>query len=127
LDDVRLLLRLLGGTLNMADLGLRVVVTSRPEIPIRLGFQKMKQIAYHGLALHDVRRAIVDQDIEKYVRHEILQIKTERALPYSWPGEDKIRIIKTRADGLFIYAVTVCRYINGPRQVSPIVGLKQVC
>jgi hypothetical protein len=69
----------------MMGLGLRVAMTSRPEIPIRLRFQKMKHIAYHELALHDVPRAIVDQDIEKFVRHELFQIKTERVLPGSWP------------------------------------------
>jgi Heterokaryon incompatibility protein (HET) len=127
LNDIRLLLRLLGDTQHLASLGFRVLATSRPEIPIRLGFHEMKHIAYHELALHNVPRAIVDQDIEKFVRHELFQIKAERALPGSWPGEDKIRIITTRADGLFIYAATVCRYVNGPRQVSPSVRLEQVC
>jgi hypothetical protein len=126
-DDVRLFLRLLGSTQDMAGLGLRVVVTSRPEVPIRLGFHSMKHIAYHELALHDVPRAIIDQDIEKFVRHELFQIKTGRVLPGSWPGEDKIQIITTRADGLFIYAATVCRYVNSPRQVSPSMRLEQVC
>jgi hypothetical protein len=127
LNDILLLLRLLGDTQNLAGLGFRVLATSRPETPIRLGFHEMKHIAYHELALHDVPRAIVDQDIKKFVRHELFQIKTERRLPSSWPGEDKIGIITTRADGLFIYAATACRYINGPRQVSPSVRLEQVC
>ena len=65
LNDVRLLLRLLGDTQNMAGVGLRVLVISRPEIPIRLGFHNLKHIAYHELALHDVPRAIVDQDIKQ--------------------------------------------------------------
>lgn len=38
-NDVRLFLRLLGNVQNMADLGLRLLVTSRPETLIRLGFQ----------------------------------------------------------------------------------------
>ena len=126
-NDVRLLLRLLGDTKNMADLGLRVLVTSRPEVPIRLGFSNMRHIAYQELALHDVPRAIVDQDIKTFVAHELAQIKTERNLPNSWPGDDKIRTITTRADGLFIYAATVCRYVNGPRQVSASVRLEQIC
>lgn len=90
-------------------------MTSRPEVPIRLDFYSMKYIAYHELALHDVPRAIINQDIKKFVRHELSQIKIERVLPGSCPGEDKIRFITTRADGLFIYAATVCRYVNSPR------------
>jgi hypothetical protein len=126
-DDVRLLLRLLGNFSKMSGLGLRVLVTSRPEIPIRLGFQDMEYITYHELALHDVSRAIVDRDIKIFVTFELAQIKSDRGLPDSWPGDDRIQTITTRADGLFIYAATVCRFINGPRQVSPSVRLEQVC
>ncbi len=126
-DDIRLLLHLLGDTQNLAGFGLRVLVTSRPEIPIRLGFNNMKHIAYFALALHDVPRAIVDQDIKRFVTHELFQIKIERSLLSSWPGEDKIQIITSRADGLFIYAATVCRYVNGPWQVSASARLEQVC
>jgi hypothetical protein len=126
-DDVRLLLRLLGNTPNMLGLGLRLLVTSRPEIPIRLGFQDMGHITYHELALHDVPRAIVDRDIKIFVTFELAQIKANRRLPYSWPGDDKIQTITMRADGLFIYAATVCRFVNGPRQVDPSVRLEQVC
>lgn len=126
-NDVRLLLRLLGDTQNMTGLGLRVLVTSRPEIPIRLGFHNMKHIAYHELALHDVPRAIVDQDITRFVTHELAQVRAERSLPDGWPGHDKIQTITIRADGLFIFAATVCRYVNGPWQVSPSERLEQVC
>jgi hypothetical protein len=122
-----LLLRLLGTTQNMAGLGLRVLLTSRPEVPIRLGFQNMTHIVYHELALHDIPRTIVDQDIKRFVTHELTRIKAERNLPNLWPGEDKIQTITARADGLFIYAATVCRYVDGPRLVSASVRLEQVC
>jgi hypothetical protein len=82
-NDIRLFLRLLDDTQDIAGLGLRVVMTSRPEVPIRLDFHSMKHIAYHELALHDVPRAIINQDIKKFVRHELSQIKTERVLPGS--------------------------------------------
>ena len=77
-NDVRLLLRLLGDTQRMEGLGLRVLVTSRPDIPISLGFRNMTHIAYHEIALHYVSRVTVDQDIERFVTHELGQIKTDR-------------------------------------------------
>ena len=126
-DDVQLFLRLLGNTRTMMDLGLRLLVTSRPETPIRLGFHQMKHIAYHELALHDLPRAIVDGDIKTFVAHELGLIRAERRLPDSWPGNDKIQIVTTRADGLFIYAATVCRFVNGPRQIQASDRLEQVC
>jgi hypothetical protein len=127
LDDVRLLLRLLGDTQNMAYLGLRVLVTSRPEIPVRLGFHDMDHIVYHELTLHDVPRAVVDNDIRTFVTHELRQIRLERQLPEPWPENDQIETVTTRAEGLFIYAATVCRYVNGPWPVSPSKRLEQVC
>ena len=126
-NDVRLLLHLLGNTQDMLGLGLRLLVTSRPEVPIRLGFQNLKHIAYHELALHDVPRAIVDRDIKLFIAYELAQIQADRGLPGSWPGDDRIQTITMRADGLFIYAATVCRFVNGPRQVNPSVRLEQVC
>ena len=111
----------------MAGLGFRVLMTSRPENPIRFGFRNMEHIAYHETALHDVPRAIVDKDIQVFITYELAQIKTERNLADRWPGDDKISIITSRADGLFIYAATVRLYVNGPRQVSASRRLEQVC
>ena len=125
IDDVRLLLRLLGNVRTMAGVGLRVLVTSRPETPIRLGFQQMEHIAYYELALHHVPD--VDQDIRNFVAHELGVIRTGRGLPKSWPGDDKIQIITSDANCLFVYAATVCRFVNGPRQINASTRLEQVC
>ena len=70
-DDIRLLLRVLGNSENMLSLGFRLLITSRPESPIRLGFQDMKDITYHELALHDVPRPVVDRDIKILVTHKV--------------------------------------------------------
>lgn len=75
----------------------------------------MEHIAYYELALHNIPRTIVDQDIQKFVTHELGVIRVERGLLDLWPGENKIQTITTRADGLFIYAATVYRFVNGPR------------
>lgn len=110
-NDVRLLLRLLGDIQKMEDLGLRVLITSRPEDPIRLGFHNMSHIAYHELALHNVGRAIADQDIKSFVTHELAQIRAERCLPDDWPEDDKIQTISTRAERLVhlcSYCVSLC-------------------
>jgi len=59
-DDIRLLLHLLDNTQNLASFDLRVLMTSRLEISIRLEFNNIKYIAYFALTLHDVSRVIVD-------------------------------------------------------------------
>ena len=111
----------------MAALGLRVLVTSRPEVPVRLWFHSMTHVAYHQLALREVDRAIVDRGITQFVVHELANIKANRNLPDYWPGDDKIQTITSQASGFFLYATTVCRYVNGPRQVSACARLNKVC
>jgi hypothetical protein len=37
-------------------------------------------------------------------------------LPSHWPGDDRIERLVQRANGLFIYAATVCRFIKGDGQ-----------
>ena len=63
-NDVRLLLRILAATNEMSNLRIRVFVTSRPKLPIRLGFQEMPSILHRDLVLHDVSRSVVDSDIK---------------------------------------------------------------
>jgi hypothetical protein len=53
----------------------------------------------------------------------------ERGLPESWPGDEKVQIIMSHINGLFIYAATVSRFINSPglRLVNVLHRLEQVC
>ncbi|KAB8670373.1 hypothetical protein FH972_026286 [Carpinus fangiana] len=126
-QTVRSVLKLLGETSSISELGLRVFVTSRPETPIRLGFENMKSVIYRDLALHDLPRAIVDEDIMLYFDRQLSEIRSERRLPDDWPGRSNLDTLVLMAEGLFIFAVTACRYINGPRQISAKKRLEQVC
>ncbi|KAF8252046.1 hypothetical protein K440DRAFT_658313 [Wilcoxina mikolae CBS 423.85] len=45
--------------------------------------------------------------LEQIRRHYL-----RRDLPIEWPGEEIIRELVRRADGLFIYAATICRFIG---------------
>lgn len=52
-----------------------------------------------------------------FLRDKFREIREEfEYLLANWPGDDKIKHLVERADGLFIYAVTVCRFIKGDRQ-----------
>lgn len=79
-DDVRFLLRLFGDAPGMENLGLRLLVTCRPETPIQLSFQGVERVQYHELALHDLPRYIVDREIKDFVAHELSRIKADRRL-----------------------------------------------
>jgi hypothetical protein len=117
--DIRLILQLLAEIKSLYTTRLRVFLTSRPETPVRLGFRTMPGIIYHDLVLHDISRATIDHDIAIFLRVKFQEIREEfEYLPLGWPGHDKIERLVQRADGLFIYAATVYRFINGDGQWS---------
>lgn len=117
--DIRLILQLLAGTKDLTTLSLRIFVTSRPDIPIRLGFREMSTIMYKDLVLHDVPRSVVDSDIYTFLKYELGQIRREYDLPVNWPKEQELSLLVQKANCLFIYAATACLYIRAPRGISP--------
>ncbi|EGX50181.1 hypothetical protein AOL_s00076g256 [Orbilia oligospora ATCC 24927] len=121
-DDITLLLHLFTGME-----GIRVFITSRPETPIRLGFRNMKEIYHRDLALHEISRSIVDQDISTFFRDRFGKIiENSELLPPDWPWEDKITTLVRNAGGLFIYAATICRFIGTQSNQWPPQGLLEV-
>ncbi|KAL7786332.1 WD40-repeat-containing domain protein [Trichoderma ceciliae] len=117
-EDIQTILRLLPQAKQIRPLSLRILVTSRPELPIRFGFKDMADGAYQDLILHQVPREIIESDISTFLKHELARIRAERSLPQEWPGEEKIHILIELAVPLFIFAATVCRFI-GERNGSP--------
>ena len=117
-NDIRVILELFTESQSLADIRLRVFVTSRPEIPIRLGFRAMPKIVHHDLVLHDICRAIVDHDISIFLQHELSVIRQERALAADWPGEETVRRLVQSAAGLFIWAATACRFIRDGKRFA---------
>jgi hypothetical protein len=62
-NDIRRILDLLSKAKTLETIWLRIFVTSRPEIPIRLGFHKMLGILHQDLILYKIPRATMDNDI----------------------------------------------------------------
>ncbi|KZT67318.1 WD40 repeat-like protein [Daedalea quercina L-15889] len=82
---------------------LKFFVTSRPEPRIRDTF------AHPGsrtLRLHDIESDIVDADIHRYLTARL------SGLGDNWPSSKDIETLVIRAQRLFIYAATACRYIT---------------
>ncbi|KAL8829067.1 MAG: hypothetical protein Q9191_002229 [Dirinaria sp. TL-2023a] len=123
-DDIRLLLHLFVevGDIDNVDLG--IFVTSRPEITIRLGFKKMPEIIHYDLDLRDIPREVVQHDISVYLRHELDLIKFEQGLD-DWPDQIDVPKLVLKADCLFIYAATACRFI-GHKSWDPVERLSSI-
>jgi hypothetical protein len=94
---------------------LRVFVTSRSETPICLGFGDIPGTVHGDFVLHSIERSIVEHDISIFLKYELDEIKKEHALSTDWPGEQIIKLLTEKAQGLFIYAATACRFINNPK------------
>ncbi|EGU72230.1 hypothetical protein FOXB_17261, partial [Fusarium oxysporum f. sp. conglutinans Fo5176] len=102
--DIKLLLQLFSNARSMGPLRVRVFVTSRPELP-----------------------STIEHDITVFLRHEFANIRKnfndlaeeELKLPVHWPGEPNLRKLTMAAAPLFIFAATLCRFINDSCLGSP--------
>lgn len=64
-----------------------MLVTSRPEIPIRLGFRNISGSVYEDFVLYEISAAVIRHDITIFLRYELDKIKEEFSLPFDWPGK----------------------------------------
>jgi hypothetical protein len=119
-NDIRRIIQLLAEAENLGTTRLRVFLTSRPETPIRLGFRDIRGILHRDLVLDYISRTTVDHDISVFFRKSFREIRDDyEDLPADWPGDETLAFLVQRADGLFIYAATVCRFIKGDEQWPP--------
>lgn len=114
-EDIQVILQLLARTRGLGPVSVRVFVTSRPELPIRLGFKKMSDGTYQDLILHDIPKEIIEHDIALFLEHELEMVSEQRSLPLGWPSRDQIQALVQMAIPLFIFAATACRYIGDKR------------
>ena len=107
-EDVSEILRLLLSNTSTIPYSLRILITSRPERHILSEFSKAQDHA--KIVLHDIEKAIVNDDIEKFVRHKLEAVFAEKDLP---PPEDMdiMRLVE-KSNKLFIYAATTLRFIG---------------
>ena len=119
--DVQSILQLFEEVKSLKPIQLRIFLTSRPETPIRLGFRNMTGILHRDLALHQISPTIINNDILIFFKHKLEEIRiASDDLPVGWPGKETVSILVMKAHGLFIYAATVCRFIEqGSEQWPP--------
>ena len=114
-EDIQVILQLLSRTKGLKPVSLRIFVTSRPELPIRLEFKQMLDGTYQDLILHNIPKETIKHDIALFLEHELKAVREQRLLSLGWPGEDRIQALVKMAIPLFIFAATACRYIGDKR------------
>jgi nucleoside phosphorylase len=110
--DIRNIIRLVPLLQKAKSVYLRIFLTSRPELPIRLGFSEIANHEYQDFALHEIPEKVTEHDIRLFLQDRFTKIKHDRNISQDWPGNDVIQELVAMSVPLFISAATVCRYIE---------------
>ncbi|KAF5268133.1 hypothetical protein FOXYS1_981 [Fusarium oxysporum] len=124
-DEIKSLIGILSRASSIRQY-LRILITSRPDLPIRLGFAKANG-TYQALVLHDMPVNTIKHDIMTFLVNEFERIRvdfndvvpTELKLPPEWPGDDVVNKLTKMAVPLFIFAATVCRFVSNYKIDGP--------
>jgi hypothetical protein len=73
-QDIRAILQLLAQTKDICPVPLRIVVTSRPKLHIRLGFKEIPNGTHQDLVLHKVAKSTIEHNIGLFLEHELSAI-----------------------------------------------------
>jgi hypothetical protein len=105
-DDIQVIVRLLLSSRDNESVRLRIFLTSRPDLPIRLGFKQNNN--HKDTVLHELPRPVIEHDIRLFLRYKLSRIGRERSLPPDWPEQEYIERLVEMAFPLFIFAATIC-------------------
>ena len=98
-------------------------ITGRPEPPVREGFRlKSLRSITQVLELHNVKRSSIDEDIKLCLRKyftDIRQARSDCGFPEEWPSSHDIDILCNKADGIFIYASGVIKFVASNHHSPP--------
>jgi NACHT domain-containing protein len=111
-QDIQIILQLLAEAQSLNRVQLRVLITSRPELSIRHSFNQIPMTTHRDYVLHSLSPSIIDHDITIYLEFNLQFLAQEHSLGNGWPGEETIKILVQRANGLFIWAATAYRLIR---------------
>ncbi|KAK0199558.1 hypothetical protein DFS33DRAFT_227892 [Desarmillaria ectypa] len=99
----------------------KVLITSRPEVPERETFQSVSSARWKDIILHRIDRRVVDADIRIYLHAKLITMIPSPPISgdlatsnSSWPPEHLLDQLVQKSAGLFVFATTVCRFIESP-------------
>jgi hypothetical protein len=112
-DDIEVILQLLPRLQNSQSVRLRIFLTSRPELPVRLGFGQDNN--HQEVALHGLPNPVIEHDIRLFLEYKFSAIQKKRSLPLHWPGNENLERLVKMAVPSFIFAATICRFVGDRR------------
>ncbi|KAJ5343379.1 NACHT and WD40 domain protein [Penicillium brevicompactum] len=124
-NDIRVILQSLPRLQESNFLKIRIFLTSRPELPIRLGFLNILDHDYQDLVLHEIPEEVTARDIFLFLNYRLSKIGKERSLPLDWPGGPDTLALMRLSTPSFIFAATICRVFEDP-QWDPLDSLTEI-
>jgi hypothetical protein len=131
-DDTKQILECLAQFKGVHGLRLRLIVTSRLEFPVEVGFAALGSDSHDDILLHELPRNEIERDIRIFIETEFEQLRLvlcqrrrREVLHDGWPGDDIVQELTKRSVPLFIFASTVCSFVADVR-FTPQDQLKKV-
>jgi WD40 repeat protein len=108
---------LLRGLLELSG-RVKLLLTSRAEPEIMRIFELASPGSRHNVVrLHDLDASVVRSDIRTYLVRSFADIASSRSDPglLNWPSQEDIDAVVNLTDVLFVFAVTVVRFVSTPK------------
>ena len=121
--DIKAIIGLWSRLAYSTPMRLKLFLTSRPELSIRLGFKSISTAIHQDIVLQDVvPQTTIQHDILTFLKDAFRKIRDSynldplsgRPLNQDWPGDGKLRALVDMAVPLFIIAATVYRFVSDP-------------
>lgn len=116
--DVQLLLQRFAEAHTSRGARLRVLLTSRPEVPIQHGFAGVDARQHQDFVLHAIESTIVERDILLFLKDQFRSIGQRFGLKTGWPGTKALKCLMKNSSKLFIWAATACRYVGEDNRLA---------
>ncbi|KIW25442.1 uncharacterized protein PV07_08615 [Cladophialophora immunda] len=126
--DMRTIIELWSRLPHMPTIKLRLLLTSRPELPILQEFKRISAEVHQDMVLQDiVPRTTIQHDITIFLKDAFSKISEnynndtppESRLEHDWPGDKVIQLLTEMSIPLFIVAATICRFVGDNRWWNP--------
>jgi hypothetical protein len=131
-DETAQVLGYLSQLKDFPGLRLRLIVTSRLEPPVKIGFAALGVDTHCDVALHELSPNHVERDIQAFIRAQFDELRCtlrklhgREILAEGWPGDKIVRDLTELSVPLFIFASTICRFIKN-RNFAPEDRLQKV-
>ena len=109
-DEPESAILLVRGKLVSGLPGVKLFITSRPEMHIMSGFRgPLLKKSTDTFILHDVEPRTIDSDIRHFFKHELPKLPRR---PEDWPTGAHLDSLCQRAAGFFIYAVATLNFLK---------------